>query len=571
MITKRLLIILVAALITIGAAAQNTHSSSSATKRVTWRQTVPQPTLPPTLVFENVTFSDANGDLRIDANEMFSIELTLRNVGKGNAYMIKPDVRANFSATALVFSELATIKSIAPGRTEVVRIMGKSSQSLPDGTASIILSAREGNGFNPDDHTLNVSCHAFRPPKVVMGQYLFASENGGVPAPGQVLTLKMIVQNDGESPAQNVRVDFTLPRHVYQGGETSISIPRLEAGEQKLIEFPFFANKEYQGETLVIDTRLSESYGRYAMKIDRMPSVNLSKSLDKSTSTTIEARATASVQPVKGQTISLISDVDEDIPVTTRVQPNIFALVIGNEIYQNSRDINVPFANSDASTFSDYMTKTIGLPSSNITLVHNATAARMHSEIERIAKLAKNYTDLGGEQAEIILYYAGHGFTDKDRNGYLLPVDVLGSNIKQGVRTATMYNLLASSGARKVSVFVDACFSGETRGSVLLEGRGVIIEPNQETITGNIVVFTATRKDEIAYAYNDKLHGMFTYYLLSKIKESAGDVTYSELSDYLTKTVKYQSILVHNTEQTPDIIVSPTVQDVWSDWRLTAN
>lgn len=566
----RVILTLAAALcLSLGAAAQSAISSTSRSQQVTWRPTIPRPTSPADLAIENIKFIDANGDNRIDANETFSIDFSIANRGTGNAYMIKPEVRSNLNGSFVQFSDQQTIKSLAPGARQQVRITGKSSQSIPDGEMTLTISAAEGNGFIPSPSNLNVTCYAFRPPKVVVGQYLFTSADGGVPRPNQVMTLKMIVQNDGNSRAENVKVDFALPKNVYQGSETTFAIGKLEPGEQQLIEFPFFTNSSYTGDNVTIQTTLSESYGRYAQNLAQMPSVSLSKSLDKSTSTTIEAKPVVAVTPVKGN-LSLISDVNENIPQTGRTQPNIFALIIGNENYQNDKDIDVPFANSDASTFAEYMAKTIGIPATNISLIHDGTAAKMQTEIERVAKLAKSYSERGEKSAEIILYYAGHGLTSNTRDGYLLPVDVAANNVNRGVRTADLYKLLSSSGAGKVSVFIDACFSGETRGSSLLEGRGVMIEPNQDVIQGNIVVFTATQKDQIAYAYNEKLHGMFTYFLLNKLKETAGDVDYQELSQYLTKEVNYQSLLIHYTEQTPEMIISPTIEQEWKNWRMTA-
>lgn len=567
--TKRLLFTFAVTLFTLCASAQNTIRSSSTTRKISWRPTIPRPTAPAKLVIDDIRFVDASGDDRIDAGETFYIDFSIANYGQGAAYMIRPEVRATKSGSSLIFSEQQIIKSLNPNQKQTVRITGKSSQGLADGMAELTLSANEGNGFIPNPQLLQVACYAFRPPHVVVGQYVFTSPDGGVPAPNQVITLKMIIQNDGQSRAQNIKVDFTLPKNVYNGAEPSFVIGTLEPGEQRLVEFPFFANNSYASDAVTIETRLSESYGRYAEKLAEMPTVNLTKSLDKSTTTMIVAKQ-PEVAPKTHQSLSLISDVNENIPVVERSQSNIFALVIGNENYKNDKDIDVPFANSDASTFAEYMEKTIGIPRKNITLIHDATAGTMDTEIERLAKLTKSYNERGVEKAEIILYYAGHGLTAPNRDGYLLPVDIAANNVSRGIRTAKMYEILGASGSSKITVFIDACFSGESRGKSLLDGRGVIVEPNADVVSGNVVIFSATRKDQIAYAYNEKLHGMFTYFLLNKLKQSAGDVNYGELDQYLNKEVNYQSLLTHYTEQTPEVIASPSIEDQWHNWRLTA-
>ena len=43
----------------------------------------------------------------------------------------------------------------------------------------------------------------------------------------------------------------------------------------------------------------------------------------------------------------------------------------------------------------------------------------------------------------------------------------------------------------------------------------------------------------------EKKHGMFTYFLLRKLKESKGLVNYSDLSEYLTSEVGITSLNVN--------------------------
>ena len=61
---------------------------------------------------------------------------------------------------------------------------------------------------------------------------------------------------------------------------------------------------------------------------------------------------------------------------------------------------------------------------------------------------------------------------------------------------------------------------------------------------------------------------MFTYYLLKKIKETSGNVTYKELGDYVTDNVRKQSIVVNGKSQTPTVVPSATVGGNWESWKL---
>ena len=69
--------------------------------------------------------------------------------------------------------------------------------------------------------------------------------------------------------------------------------------------------------------------------------------------------------------IKLESDVDIDIPVTAKKNPNAFAVVIGNAIYENTS--NVDYAVHDARAVKEYLVKTMGFMPENVFLEENAT------------------------------------------------------------------------------------------------------------------------------------------------------------------------------------------------------
>lgn len=85
---------------------------------------------------------------------------------------------------------------------------------------------------------------------------------------------------------------------------------------------------------------------------------------------------------------------------------------------------------------------------------------------------------------------------------------------------------------------------------------------------GNLVVFSATRGDQIAYACNDEAHGLFTYHLLKKWEESGGQVTYGKLASYLESEVNLRSLLINDHEQQPTIKVSPVLENSWRDFSF---
>lgn len=82
-----------------------------------------------------------------------------------------------------------------------------------------------------------------------------------------------------------------------------------------------------------------------------------------------------------------------------------------------------------------------------------------------------------------------------------------------------------------------------------------------------MVILSASQGDETAYPYQEKGHGMFTYYLLKKLKETKGDITIGELTDYVTNEVMKQSVVINGKMQTPQVIPSEGAGD-WKKWNF---
>lgn len=120
-----------------------------------------------------------------------------------------------------------------------------------------------------------------------------------------------------------------------------------------------------------------------------------------------------------------------------------------------------------------------------------------------------------------------------------------------------------------VTIFMDACFSGSKREEgMLAAARGVALKAKNGVPQGNMVVFSAAQGDETAYPNREKQHGMFTYYLLKKLQDTAGNVTLQDLGDYITTNVRQQSIVLNGKSQTPCVIPSAAVGTSWQTWKL---
>lgn len=259
-----------------------------------------------------------------------------------------------------------------------------------------------------------------------------------------------------------------------------------------------------------------------------------------------------------------LADVDLKIPDTHSVNDNTFALIITNENYKFVSQ--VPYAINDGKIFEEYCIKTLGLPKEHIHRAEDATFGMVMGEMDWITNIAKVYKG----KARIMVYYAGHGIPDEStRDAYLLPVDGTGSNTSTAIKLSNIYSRLNDNPTESTVVFLDACFSGAQRnGQMLAQARGVAIKAKAEKPSGNMVVFSAASGDETAYPYDEKGHGMFSYFLLKKLQESRGEATLGQLAAYISENVSQQAIIQNSKSQTPTVVPSAEIGETWKNIKL---
>lgn len=261
-------------------------------------------------------------------------------------------------------------------------------------------------------------------------------------------------------------------------------------------------------------------------------------------------------------------EVDLSVPFTNRVNDKTFAVIISNENY--SRMEKVPFAINDGEIFRQYCVRTLGIPSSNVFMYTDATAGIMQEALSDLRAANR----IAGNSMKVIFYYSGHGAPDEvTRDSYLIPVDASRVNPAVCMSLQSVYEALGALDIESGTVFIDACFSGgERNGGTLMASTGeravVRVKPKTVTPVGNVVSFSATTADQTALPYAEKGHGIFTYHLLKKLKDTNGSVSLAELMAYLGESVNRTAFSVNRREQTPTFQASPSVASSWQNWRL---
>ena len=114
---------------------------------------------------------------------------------------------------------------------------------------------------------------------------------------------------------------------------------------------------------------------------------------------------------------------------------------------------------------------------------------------------------------------------------------------------------IALARPKSVTVFLDTCYSGTTRGKdTLIASRPIAIKAKPQTLPDNFTVLTAAAGDQTAKPLEEAKHGMFSYFLMKGMEGDAdanqdNQITAGELHAYVQENVVQQS----SGSQTPEL------------------
>jgi hypothetical protein len=230
-----------------------------------------------------------------------------------------------------------------------------------------------------------------------------------------------------------------------------------------------------------------------------------------------------------------------------------FAVIIGNRNY-SGRIPTVDFAHNDADAMRQFIINKLGYREGNVFDLRdagvNAISAVLGNEKSHKGTL---FNALRKGQSDVIVYYSGHGVPGlEDKRPYLLPVDGDPNSAEiTGYSVDTMYANLTKLPARSVTVFLDACFSGESeKGMLVSSASGISVNPKMPSSKGQMTVITAAQGNQLASWDPKARHGLFTKHLLDALNGEAdgkgygngdGEVSLSEIQNYLDDEMTYQA------------------------------
>ena len=201
------------------------------------------------------------------------------------------------------------------------------------------------------------------------------------------------------------------------------------------------------------------------------------------------------------------------VPKDMREKPPLgryWALIVGVSEYKHSSLQPLVHPVEDARELAKALTQYYAFEQKRLTLLPNPTRAELIGALGAYAPKGKNPL---GEEDNLLVFYAGHGYWDKDFDeGYWLPSDAEQSNRANWVSNSDFQNTFKAIKAKHILLIADACFSG----SIFSISRGPFISraieetyklPSRRAITSGVLTEVPDKS-------------IFKHYLIKRLTEN---------------------------------------------------
>ncbi|NUB46737.1 caspase family protein [Fertoebacter nigrum] len=276
---------------------------------------------------------------------------------------------------------------------------------------------------------------------------------------------------------------------------------------------------------------------------------------------------TALLDPVESAA-TVIPPAPDLIPIQPRT--DVLALIIGNHRYQAGVP-TVDFADRDAEAMHRLLVERLGFPSSNVRVLSDMTLSQMQQWFGT-AEVPRGilHDVIPSDITELLIYYSGHGVpgpsSGRAPSPFLLPVDGLpGRPELTAYPLDTLLSNLAGVPVERVSVFLDACFTGATPAGTLQTSTSgsFAVGVARPDIATNVFVLSATGFEEegraqMAHWLTEEKHGAFTWHLMAALDGAAnsnGDaaITMAELHAHVRDALRREAFSGRIGPQSPTL------------------
>lgn len=511
-----------------------------------------------------INFSEPSGNNILDAGETGKLIVNVKNSGKGDAFDVKAEIKAGKRLDGLSFDKEVLIGTIPAGQSLTKEIELKAGEDVSTENISFDIDIKEANGFDASPMKLTFKTKSFEPPKLVIADIGINDQNGNSRVePMEMVELTVRVQNIGHGDARDVSVDAQPGQNVFIAGDgtTHFDMGSIQAGKYKDVKFMFYTNTRIQnGEKIPLSVQINEARPKFRS------SQPISLVMNAPQKKTQEVFVKADEPEKKGDIQiagGLSIDVDMQIPEGEKAGKYDIAVVIGNKHYAASGSPDVEFADRDAKMMKEYLIRAFGYDTENIIYAEDAGFAKFNeifgSERDHRGRLSNMVKK---DVSKVFIYYVGHGAPDlESQEAYFVPVDANPQYIRtNGYRLQTFYDNISKIPAKRITVVLDSCFSGNSEKGMLFKNISPAMVKVKKEYQGpdNATLITSAAVDQVSTWYPEKRHSLFTYYFLKALQGDADlnkdkKITLGEIKEYLKENIPYMARRLTGIEQQPVI------------------
>lgn len=531
--------------------------------------------MPPNL-YVDMVFEDQNNNGILEAMEDAILKVKITNKGAGKAQGLKVRVNSDKYDEELTIDDGKEIPYLMPDQTVELDIPIDAGFDIQSNEHKLKISVTEYFGYDMDPAYLYLSTLAYRKPNLEFsGLEIVDLGKGAIQQDaklqaGEMVRVKIIIQNVGRNISRNTKYHvYTTDNNIYIDNKSG-ELGDIKIGEVKEFWVNVSPNKrvDYTGD-LPIYLTLNNKYDigeidalRLPIQLDQKPPekniVKVEPDIDRLEKQVARFEYTSDkITANVGKVIDI-----RQVPRSKTLRTDAVAIVIGVEDYDNF--VPAPYADNDADLMAEYFRNVIGINKVYTYTNHDVSGFFFDNTFD------PNYGELqkaiAKGQTEVFVYYSGHGMPSKDGSKvFLFPADGrIEALDRQGYDLNKFYQNLESLGAKKITVFLDACFSGASRTSGtyetenLIAMKGIRITPKVKQPweeNPNFTVFTSSDYNETSLGFDPSETGLFTYYLCAGLQGNADrnndqKITLGELREYVINNVTETSVKISGL-QTP--------------------
>ena len=314
--------------------------------------------------------------------------------------------------------------------------------------------------------------------------------------------------------------------------------------------------------------------------------------------------------------------VDFNIPQALSTYENAYVLIVANDDYAHTFLPTVPFAANDGEIVRRYFVRALGVPERQVKVLSNASKTQIVNEgVRWLTDLSPAVATTAADgtiepQANIFVYYAGHGYCDFNNVSYIVPNNLNVEDIKalqpkkakgcckkkkkaaalaavnydirlkpkesarltqQLISIDQLCGMFKGFPVKNLTLIVDAGMDGRQRnGAPMLrpdrkdDAKGKKVKRRKSNMRADAVVFLAADADKTAFSFDAQHHGFLTYFLLKEIKGIAANIesyTYQDIYESIDRKLGKESALQGRWQEVSGM-AGGKYKDSWHQQRI---